>query len=57
MCNFFYTDSLIHVIPGDAEPTDKSDTLFFILQERGDMKCPSSMHKAAIYYLFIAFNP
>jgi hypothetical protein len=56
MCNFFYTDSLIHVIPGDGEPTDKYDTLSFTLQEREDKNYPSCMYKAVIYYLFIAFN-
>jgi hypothetical protein len=47
---------LIHVICGEAEPTDKSDTLSFTLQEREDMKYPSCMYKAVIYYLFFAFN-
>ena len=41
MCDLFYTDTFIHVIPGDAEQTDKSDTWFFTLQERDDMICRS----------------
>jgi hypothetical protein len=55
MCNLFYTDTLNHVTPGDAEPTDKFDTRFFTQQERDDMKCLNFMCKSVIYnyYLYI----